>query len=168
MSDVQKTVIDWLRDAHAMEMQSEKLLKGEVDRLKGYPQLRQGLEQHLHQTRAQQQRLEKHLDHLGAKPSTLKDAAGKIVALGQTLSGLVMSDEVIKSTMSIYVFEHMEIASYEILVASAKHMGDSATQELCEELLAEEVAMADWLKQNLAEITHTFLTRTAATENAKR
>ena len=47
------------------------------------------------------------------------------MAFAQGMSGMVMSDEVVKGAMSGYVFEHMEIASYTILIAAAKAAGAS-------------------------------------------
>jgi ferritin-like metal-binding protein YciE len=34
---------DWLRDAHAMEQQADKMLNAQADRLEHYPDLRQQL-----------------------------------------------------------------------------------------------------------------------------
>mgnify|MGYP002653476209 FL=1 len=33
------------------------------------------------------------------------------------------------------------------------------TKEVCERILVEEVAMADWLRDHLAELTQAYLTR---------
>jgi ferritin-like metal-binding protein YciE len=41
----------------------------------------------------------------------------------------------------------MEIASYEILIAAANHVGDTQTARVCGEILNEEQTMADWLKE---------------------
>lgn len=163
------TVVDWLRDAHAMEQQSEKMSKGLTDRLKHYPQLKARLEQHIEETHGQQQLLKGCLDRLGASPSLIKDLTGKIVAFGQSVSGIPVDDEVIKGAMSCYVFEHMEIASYKILIAAAQAIGDVETQRVCELILAQEVAMADWLGENLQELTFNYLSRSAdGIKEAKR
>lgn len=156
--------LDWLRDAHAMEQQSEKMLKGFSERLENYPKLKARLELHIEETHGQQQLLKGCLDRLGASPSIVKDVAAKVVAFGQTVSGMVIDDEVVKGAMSTYIFEHMEISSYTILIAAAKANGDVETQRVCELILAQEVAMSDWLRENLPEITFAFISRSADPE----
>jgi ferritin-like metal-binding protein YciE len=153
--------LDWLRDAHAMEQQSEKMLQGVIDRLEHYPKLRAQLQLHLEETHGQQQLLKGCLDRLGASPSLVKDISGKVIAFGQTVSGMFVEDEVVKAGMSTYIFEQMEIASYTILAAAAKANGDVETQRVCELILAQEIAMADWLKENLPELTFAYLSRSA-------
>src|SRR5690606_23611989 len=109
------------------------------------------------------------LDRLGAHPSIIKDLTGKIIAFGQSVSGIPVDDEVIKGAMSCYVFEHMEIASYKILISAAKAIGDVETQRVCELILAQEVAMAEWLGNNLEELTFNYLSRAGDTmKEAKR
>lgn len=154
-------VVDWLRDAHAMEQQAEVMLKDLVDRLEHYPQLRAHIEDHLEDTREQQKLLKGCIERLGGSPSMLKDLMGKVVAFGQSVSGMVVSDEVVKGAMSTYVFAHMEIASYTILIAAAKAIGDNETQRVCEAILQQEKAMAEWLRGHLPEVTQAFLARSA-------
>lgn len=162
-------LLDWLRDAHAMEEQAEKMLKGQIERLEHYPVLRTRMEQHLDETYGQQKLLRACIERLGSSPSTLKDISAKLVAFGQSVSGMMVSDEVVKGAMSSYVFEHMEIASYTILIAAAEAVGDVETQRACEQILPQEIAMAEWLKDHLPELTLAFLQRSAADDKtAKR
>src|SRR5690606_1167834 len=128
-------------------------------RLENYPKLRTRIEQHLVETQGQKQLLEKALDRLGAQPSTLKDMGGKLMAFGQAVGGMTVSDEVIKGAMAGYVFEKLEIASYTVLIAAAKAAGDVETQKICEEILPQEIAMAQWLLEHLPELTQAFLDR---------
>lgn len=67
----------------------------------------------------------------------------------------------VKGAMAGYVFENMEIASYTVLIEAAQMAGDSATEQACRSILEEEVAMAQWLKEHLPEVTRAFLTRSA-------
>ena len=67
-----------------------------------------------------------------------------------------MSDEVVKGAMSGYVFENLEIASYTVLIATAKAAGDAETRKICEQILLQEQAMADWLKAHLPELLRRF------------
>lgn len=154
-------LVDWLRDAYAMEEQAEKMLKAQAQRLEHYPKLKLRIEQHIEETYGQQKLLREALQRLGSEPSTMKDIAAKLMAFGQGLGGMVMTDEVIKGAMAGYVFENLEIASYTVLIAAAKASGDVETQRICELILPQEIAMADWLRNHLPELTEAFLARSA-------
>ena len=85
------------------------------------------------------------------------------------MSGIFVSDEVVKGTMASYTFEHMEIASYTMLAEAANFVGDAQTHQICEEILTEEEAMAQWLADHAGEVTRTFLKRESTdAETAKR
>ncbi|WP_367117737.1 DUF892 family protein [Mesorhizobium sp.] len=114
---------------------------------------------HLEETKQQAKRLEQCLDRMGEGSSTLKDAGGKIIAMGQSISGIFAGDEVMKGSLASYTFEHMEIASYKMLIAAAGEIGDAGVQRACEENLREEEAMADWLESRLGTVTSEFLRR---------
>lgn len=156
-----ENLMSWLRDAHAMEQQAETMLSSQSSRLEHYPALKARIDQHITETRVQQQRLEECIKRLDGNPSSIKDMGGKLMAFAQGISGMVMSDEVVKGAMSGYVFEHMEIASYTILIAAAKAAGDLETQQVCEQSLREEQAMAEWLLEHLPEVTQAFIARSA-------
>ncbi|WP_397459119.1 ferritin-like domain-containing protein [Pseudomonas asplenii] len=169
MATPQENVLDWLRDAHAMEQQAEKMLKAQSERLEHYPQLKARIDQHIQETLGQQQLIDECLERLGGSSSTLKDLGGKLMAFGQAVGGSLMSDEVIKGAMAGYVFENMEIASYTVLRTAAQEAGDAQTQAACEKILPQEVAMAEWLLEKLPELTQAFLERSAAPDTqAKR
>ena len=51
MATSQENLLDWLRDAHAMEQQAEKMLKAQSERLEHYPQLKARIDQHIEETR---------------------------------------------------------------------------------------------------------------------
>lgn len=74
-----------------------------------------------------------------------------------------------KGLLASYTFEHMEIASYTILIAAANSVGEAEIARVCEQNLREEEAMAEWLESNLPQVTQTFLTRAEAdSDSAKR
>lgn len=75
------------------------------------------------------------------------------------MSGLFVSDEVVKASLASYAFEHMEIASYRALIAAASVCGDMETKRICEEILPQEQAMADWLAERLPGTVQKFLMR---------
>lgn len=152
---------DWLRDAHAMEQQAEKMLNAQADRLEHYPALRERIVQHIEETRWQQRTVEECMNRRGISHSIIKDLGGKLTAFGQAVGGMTASDEVVKGAMAGYVFENLEIASYTSLIAAAKTAGDTATQSACEQIIGQEKAMAQWLLEHLPEVTQAFLERSA-------
>lgn len=155
-------LVDWLRDAHAMEQQAESMLRAQSSRLENYPELKIRIDQHIEETIGQQKLLDGCLARLNASASTIKDMGAKIIAFGQGASGMFVSDEVVKGAMASYVFEQMEIASYTVLIAAAKAAGDVETQRACEQILPQEEAMAEWLKNHLPELTQAYLARDAS------
>lgn len=162
MTDVHENLLDWLRDAHAMEEQAETMLSRTAERLENYPELRAKLLAHCEETRQQARMLRDCLERLDESTSTMKDMAGKASATAQGLSGMFVSDEVVKATMASYTFEHMEIAAYKSLIAAAELAGDMETKRVCEAILVQEEAMAHWLGERIAMTTQQFLRRDAA------
>jgi ferritin-like metal-binding protein YciE len=157
----------WLRDAHAMENQAIEILEKQASRLEHYPELRAKVRTHLEESRRQAERVEHCLHQLGTDTSSLKTAAGKLIGTAQQLSGLFASDEVLKSGIADYAFEHYEIASYKMLIAAANEAGEHEVRRTLEENLREEEAMAEWLGQHLPEVTRQYLHREAAGKSAK-
>src|SRR5690606_1640090 len=118
-----------------------------------YPQFKARVEQHVEETRTQAGLLKGTIERLGGSTSSLKDIGGQLMAMAQTFSGAMVSDEIVKGMLSSYAFEHMEIASYKILIAAAEELDDYQTKDICERILAEEEAMAQWLSDHVAQIT---------------
>jgi len=158
-TSAQEHLLDWLRDAHAMEQQAEQMLRAQSGRLEHYPELKERIDRHIEETLEQQRFVDSCIRRLGGSTSVVKDITARIAAFGQGLSGMVVSDEVVKGSMASYVFEHMEIASYTSLRAAAEHCGDAETVRVCDAILPQEQAMAAWLAEHLASVTTTFLTR---------
>jgi len=157
MTDAHEWLIQWARDAHAMEEQARTMLSGQAQRIENYPELRARIEQHIQETDRQAQRLEGYLANIGESESTFKDISGKLMAMGQSFSGIFAGDEVMKGALAGYTFEHMEIASYTILMHAAQTLGDEQLAEICRQNLEEEKAMAAWLADHMGATTAKFL-----------
>lgn len=168
MASNDERLAQWLRDAHAMEEQAETMLKAQTSRLENYPELKQRIEQHITETQTQAKRLEDCIERLDSETSSMKDAAGKMMATMQGLGGMFAGDEVVKGAMAGYTFEHFEIGSYTALIAAAQEAGDSQIASVCRQNLDEEQAMADWMKEHLASITQQYLAREQVGAPAKR
>ncbi|WP_313305056.1 ferritin-like domain-containing protein [Stutzerimonas balearica] len=162
-------LIEWLRDAHAMEAQAETMLNKQASRIENYPDLKARIEQHIVETQNQAKLIEGCLRRYDKSYSGFKDMGGKMMAMGQAMGGMMVNDEIVKGAQMGYVFENLEIASYTILIAAAQAVGDTETRQVCERILEEEVAMAEWLRQHLPQLTQAYLTRAATPDvEAKR
>jgi ferritin-like metal-binding protein YciE len=169
MAELKDNLLDWLRDAHAMEQQAEQMLKAQASRIEHYPKVKARIEQHIEETLGQQKLLVGCIERLGGKPSAMKDVMGKVMAFGQAAGGALNSDEIIKGAIAGYVFENLEIATYTALISAAQIVGDTETVRVCEEILPQEEAMAKWILENLPELTEEFLVRDATPDvEAKR
>jgi len=151
----------WLRNAHAMEEQAEKMLEAQASRIENYPELAAGVNRHLAETQRQKERLEQCLDRRGTSSSGMKDVAAKFTAVMQGVGGSMAADEVVKGAMASYTFEHFEISAYRTLIAAAELAGDSETARVCTEICREEESMADQLAGLLPQVATTYLHRSA-------
>lgn len=168
MTESREWLMQWVRDAHAMEEQAETMLSSQASRLENYPELRGRIQTHIEETRNQAARLKSYLDGIGEGSSAFKDAGAKMVAMAQGISGVFAGDEVMKGSLAGYTFEHMEIASYTAIIAAAEAQGNEELARICEQNLQEEIAMADWLKSHLPATTTQFLQRAETDSDAAK
>jgi ferritin-like metal-binding protein YciE len=140
--DLQDQVRKYLEDAHAIEAQAIQLLSKGPD-LAGTPSLASAYEEHLAQSKEHQQLVENRLKSYGARPSRLKDAALRMGALNWGMFFGAQPDTPAKLAAFSYAFEHLEIATYELLHRVAGRAGDDQTQAIADTILGEERAAAD-------------------------
>jgi ferritin-like metal-binding protein YciE len=69
----------------------------------------------------------------------------------------VLPDEIVKDCLAVYASTHFEIAAYIALGAAARKLEQPAIEQMCEENLQQERAMASWLEQQIPEATLEFL-----------
>jgi len=162
MATAEERLMEWLRDAHAAEEQADTMLSGMARRIENYPELKARIEQHLEETKRQAELVRGCIERRGGGTSTVKDAGGKLIAIGQALSGMFVGDEVMKGAIASTAFEAMEAESYRILINTAELVGDPETKRVCEEILREEEAMEQWLKDNTPFLTQKYLRREEA------
>lgn len=169
MAHMQDHYAHWLRDAHAMEEQAISMLSAQAKRIENYPLLKARIEQHLSETQGHEQALRTLLEKLPTgRSSLLKDATGRVAAMLQAMTGALTQDEVVKGAMASYAFEHIEIATYRVLIAAADEVGEAEAKAVFEQILQEEIAMAVWLQDNLDDTTRLFLMRDERDLQAKR
>jgi len=161
-------LLDWLRDAHAMEMAAIDILERQANRIESYPEMLRKVQEHAETSRRQASRVEDCIRQLGGDTSMLKDGAARVMANMSAVMNAASSDEVVKNGIADYAFEHFEIASYRALVAAASELGEIRIADVCREILEEEEEMAFWLEKNLPAVTMQFVERDMAGVQAKR
>jgi ferritin-like metal-binding protein YciE len=156
-----------LRNAHAMENQALSIMKPQVSRIEHYPEVASRLEQHIRETEGQIERLDELLEGLDEDSSGIKDTAlsmvGSMAAMGHSMAG----DEIIKNSLANFAFENYEIAAYNSLLTLAEAGGFDRAMDLLQLNLNEEEAMADWLRENLHDVTLRFVQLSDAGHDAK-
>ncbi len=117
------------------------------------PELRQGFEKHLEQTRAHMQRVEQALTILGEQTdNTVCDGMKGLIEEGQSIMqsvehGAVLDGALIDAARKV---EHYEIAAYRGAMSKAHELGHDEVAELLEANLQEE-ELTDHQLQTLAE-----------------
>ena len=132
----------YLTDAHAIEVQALEQMRL-APRIAGDPDLASIFREHFAETAEHERLVRRALDARGASPSTLKDVAGRTGGWGMVLFARANPDTPGKLAFHAYSYEHMELATYELLRRFAERAGDGALARMSERIGAEERAMAD-------------------------
>jgi UDP-glucose 4-epimerase len=135
-------LLSYLRDAHALEGQAEKLLKASAARV-GDEYLKAAFRDHLEETQRHRERFAALLDERGAGPSRAKDAVMGAGALNLSAFFGAQPDSTTKLAGFAFAFEHLEVAAYELLQRVAARAGDEGVVAASEEILAEERRAAE-------------------------
>jgi ferritin-like metal-binding protein YciE len=152
-NSVRSVFVTGLQNAHAVERQALALIDRQLDRLVRYPEIAERLRSHRGETESQLRRLEEILRSLSEAPSGWRDAAMSLIGNLAALSNSMAGDELLKNHIVNHAFENFEIATYTSLIALAE-AGEFATAvPLLEASLAEEEAMARWVRDSLADLT---------------
>jgi ferritin-like metal-binding protein YciE len=107
------------------------------------PELLQELEHHKLETEGHAQRMLERLTAHGGSPSTVRQIGGIVGALAKLPLDMVRGEKAGRNARDGFATEHMEIASYELLKRIALRAHDEETVAACDEIIAEERAMAD-------------------------
>jgi ferritin-like metal-binding protein YciE len=142
--DMLEQLRKYLADAHAIEAQAMTLLEKGPE-LASDPELASLFEEHLVETREQQELVDSRLGALGGEPSKLKDLAMKAGALNWGSFFAAHPDTPGKIVAFAYAFEHLEIAGYEQLRRVAEQAGDGETTDVAARILDQERTAAEKL-----------------------
>jgi ferritin-like metal-binding protein YciE len=150
--DLRDKLVTYIQDAYAMENQIVEVLEKHEKQAQNFPDIQGMIHQHLEETKQHRQRMEECLANYNEKPSTMKGAGSNLVGnlLGMLSAG--RTDTLAKNTRDEYVTEHLEIAAYGLLIATAEAYGDQGTIQACTLNLRDEVRTASLLEQQFPRI----------------
>jgi ferritin-like metal-binding protein YciE len=156
-TDIKDKLISYISDAVALEQNVEQMLGGMISTTEDGA-MRGRLEQHRDETKQQIERLRGRLDANGASESAMKNMAAKAGAAMKGVMDMGRGDKAGKNARDGYATEHMEIASYELLKRVAERAGDTETAAACDEILAQERAMAEAIAASWDRVVELGLT----------
>jgi ferritin-like metal-binding protein YciE len=159
-TDLQEQLVTYLRDAHAMEMQSIDMLEKAVE-IAGDLQLAQLYRGHLNDTRDHERYIKQRLEALGESTSTVKNLAGKAGAIGIGMLAQAMPDTPAKLAAVAFAYENFEVAAYRMLRKAAEEADDSETVSMCDRILPSEQQAAAVIEENLDLAVQRSLEKTA-------
>jgi ferritin-like metal-binding protein YciE len=154
INSLRELYIDQLRDLYDAENQLIKALP-KMAKAATSDELRQGIEEHLEQTKGQAERLEQIFEQLGEKPKgeKCKGMEGVIKEGSETLQK-DMDDDTMDAAIiaAAQRVEHYEIAGYGTARTYANLLGEEEAAELLQQTLEEEKETDQKLTQLAEEI----------------
>jgi ferritin-like metal-binding protein YciE len=145
---LEEQLVKYLTDAHSIEMQALAQMRSAPD-LADDERLSTAFKEHEAETERHEQLVRERLEAHGAKPSRIKDAVMAVGGKGFVLFARSQPDTDGKLTTHAISYEHLELASYELLMRVASRAGDQETADVARTIRDEERAMAERLEASL-------------------
>jgi ferritin-like metal-binding protein YciE len=139
--DLEDQLTKYLTDAHAMEVQALAQMRSAPD-MAGDERLAAAFRAHETETVRHELLIRERLDARDASPSRLEDLLGKLSGKGFVLFAKSNPDTPGKLAAHAFSYEHLELATYDLLERVASRAGDQETARVAREIRAEEDAMA--------------------------
>ena len=143
-NSLQQQLVKYLADAHSIEEQALQQLRGAPDAARD-PEIAEIFRQHLVETEGHERTVRGRLEAHGERSSSLKDLLMRVGGAGFLLFARSQPDTPGKLVAHAYSYEHLEFASYELLIRVAERAADTETVEAARRIRDEERAMAERL-----------------------
>jgi len=153
-------LVKYLADAHSIEEQALQQLRGAPDAARD-PELAEIFRRHLVETEGHERAISERLDAYGERSSTFKDLLLRVGGAGFLLFARAQPDTPGKLVAHAYSYEHLELASYELLIRVAERAGDTETVEVAQRIRDEERAMGERLAACFDRAVEASLAETA-------
>jgi ferritin-like metal-binding protein YciE len=145
MPTLTEQLTKYLTDAHSIEEQALVQLRV-APRMAGDPQLAGALGAHLLETETHERLVRERMSALGESPSRLKDMIMAVGGKGFVIFARSQPDTPGKLAAHAYSYEHLELASYELLARVAERAGDAETAAVARDIREQERAMGERLE----------------------
>jgi ferritin-like metal-binding protein YciE len=144
-------LLSWLNDAYAMELGLAPILENHArDAVDSGARAR--IERHAAETRRHAELLQQCIERLGGHVSVVRAAVSAVMGGVESLATAPFRDELVKNSLMDYASEHFEIACYRALMIASREAGCDDVVKTCEKILAEEIAMAAWLENQIPTV----------------
>jgi ferritin-like metal-binding protein YciE len=143
-TDVRDQLVKYLTDAHSIEEQALQQLR-DVPDAAGDEELARIFREHCTETEGHERAMRERLEAHGAKPPRLKEVVMRAGGTAVLLFARSQPDTPGKLTAHAFSYEHLELASYELLLRVAERAGDSETAAAARRIRDEERGMAERL-----------------------
>jgi ferritin-like metal-binding protein YciE len=148
---LEEKLAQYLNEALSFENAAVSRLQSRVKEIQ-LEDAKQQLQQHLEVTREQQNRLKQLITNLGARPINDSGQLPILVpprTLANTLKkSMTSAEQQIKSAKEDLIIENAEVTMYDTLLQVAQLMNAGDAVPVLNQNLAEERAMADWIRAN--------------------
>jgi ferritin-like metal-binding protein YciE len=163
MSTSDQKVMQYLDEAHAMELALVRVLQSQIA-MAPRGSYREGLELHLDETRDHAERVATRLEELGrhgnplvAAVAVVETVIGQALALGKApldlMRGSGGEEKVLKNAKDACATEALEIATYTALERLARSVVDQETADLAASIRADEERMLARLLREIPQLT---------------
>jgi ferritin-like metal-binding protein YciE len=152
VEDTETDLIRHIDEAHALEQTVARMLDGLI-RSATDQELVDRLRQHKVETLRHESLMRGRLEAHGAQPSMVRQAAGMLEAFLKMPLDLLRGERTGRAARDVYVTEHLEIASYELLRRVAERAGDEETARACLDILDEERKMAAFVEERWDDVS---------------
>ena len=160
-------ILDWLRDAYAMEKMAIETLEKQAKMTDSYPEVQQLASRHLEETRWQADQVKACIERLGGSVSTLKTGLGSLAGNIGAMFNAGAPDEVVKNCIGNLAIENFEIASYTSLIAACRAAGETQIADTLNQILEQERKTSRLVEDAIPVVTQQYLQRRMAGVEAK-
>jgi ferritin-like metal-binding protein YciE len=160
---IDEQLTKYLTDAHALEEQALVQMRI-APKIAGDDDLAAIFRQHEAETGSHERRIGERLQARGGQPAKLKEAVMKAGGVGFALFARSQPDTPGKLVAHAYSYEHLELASYELLTRVAERAGDEETARAARAIREQEAAMAERLERSFDRAAEASLQAKRSTE----
>jgi ferritin-like metal-binding protein YciE len=158
---IDEQLVKYLADAHSIEEQALQQLRSAPEAA-GDEELARVLREHLAETEGHEQAVRARLEAHGGGPSRFKDLLMRIGGEGFVLFARAQPDTPGKLLSHAYSYEHLELASYELLARVAERAGDRETVSVARRIRDEEQRMSERLAGTYDSVVEASLAEVGA------